>query len=77
MSNMNAKLIARDRFPIDEGFFVEMVIWEVPQPNVGAVIVTNIGLTMSKTTSVLFVSITRPEKAIINISTATNFRSFL
>jgi len=32
MSNMNARLIARDRFPVDVGSFVEMVIWEIPQP---------------------------------------------
>ena len=29
---MGAELIARDRFPIDDHSFVDIVIWRVPQP---------------------------------------------
>jgi Family of unknown function (DUF6516) len=29
---MAAKLIAKDRFPLDEHSFVEIVIWQLPRP---------------------------------------------
>ena len=29
---MAAELIAKDRFPIDDNGFVDLVIWKVPQP---------------------------------------------
>ena len=29
---MGAELIARDRFPLDDNSFVDLVIWLVPQP---------------------------------------------